>query len=185
MVSIRDFVQQIQCLNRYLDLLSCLYYSPSASKSIKITGPFDDADLASHILRIVPRNWQDQCKLSGATVPRKLFEALENIEKPFWLTRIMKGPRAALNQVTFPRGRWSPLMKRLPRDVEGKTIVCFVSNMGAHTWPTTLQNARSTNPTAPQRRTSMGRMHMENLVDPRKLIKEEVAIHNYQLKLRN
>jgi hypothetical protein len=41
------------------------------------------------------------------------------------------------------------------------------------------------NPTALQRRTSMGRTHMENLMDPRNLIEEEVAMHNYPLKSRN
>jgi len=76
-------------------------------------------------------------------------------------------------------------MKGFPRDVVRKNIVCFASNMGAHTWPTTLQTAVSTNPTAPQRRTSMGRMPMENLMDLRNLIKEEVAMHNYLLKSRN
>jgi hypothetical protein len=37
---------------------------------------------------------------------------------------------------------------------------------------------------APKRRLSMG-MHLEDLVNPRNLIKEEVDMHNYPLKLRN
>jgi hypothetical protein len=52
----------------------------------------------------------------------------------------------------------------------------------------TLQNAGSTNPMAPQRRTSMasmGRTSVENPVDPRNLIEEEVSMRNYPLKLRN
>eukprot|EP00804_Cyclotella_cryptica_P010649 CCRYP_005464-RA/>CCRYP_005464-RA protein AED:0.15 eAED:0.23 QI:0/0/0/1/0/0/5/0/569 len=52
--------------------------------TIKVCGPFDDADLASHILRMVPRNWQDQYELSGALVPqsvRELLKVLERIEK--------------------------------------------------------------------------------------------------------
>jgi hypothetical protein len=51
-----------------------------------VCGPFDDADLASHILRMVPRNWQDQYELSGALVPqsvRELLEVLECIEKAY------------------------------------------------------------------------------------------------------
>jgi len=107
-VSIRDFFHRIQHLNRYLDLLSCLYYSSMASKSMKIIGPFDDANLASHILKMVTRTWQDQYELNGAMVPqsvRKLLEALKRIEKPFQPIRIVKGPRATLNQVTLPRGR--------------------------------------------------------------------------------
>ena len=59
-VPIRQFVQRIQQLNGYLDLLTCLFYSEHATKLTKVVQSFDDADLASHILRMVPRNWQDQ-----------------------------------------------------------------------------------------------------------------------------
>ena len=55
-VPIRDFVQRVECLNGYLTLLPCLYYSSKAAKSTKMVGPFDDPDLASHILGMVPRN---------------------------------------------------------------------------------------------------------------------------------
>ena len=47
---------------------------------------FDDVDLASHILRMVPRNWQDQYKVTVGSVlqsVRKLLEALECIEKAY------------------------------------------------------------------------------------------------------
>jgi hypothetical protein len=97
-VSIRDFVQQIQHLNGYLNLLPCLYYSSRASKSMKIIGTIDDADLASHILRMVPRTWQDQYKLNGATVPqsvRKLLEALECIKKAFPTDKDHEGPKSS------------------------------------------------------------------------------------------
>ena len=53
-------------------------------KSTKVCGSFDDADLASHILRMVPLNWQDKYDLSGALVPqnvRELLEVLEHIKK--------------------------------------------------------------------------------------------------------
>jgi hypothetical protein len=59
-VPIRDFVRRVECLNGYLSLLPCLYYSSKAAKSTKVVGPYDDPDMASHILRMVPRNWQDQ-----------------------------------------------------------------------------------------------------------------------------
>ena len=64
-VPIRQFVQRIQQLNSYLDLLPCLFYSECATKLTKVVQSFNDADLASHILRMVPRNWQDQYKLTG------------------------------------------------------------------------------------------------------------------------
>jgi len=57
--------------------------------------------------------------------------------------------------------------------------------MGALTRPITFRNAGSMNPMAPQRRTSMGRMYMLNLMDLRALIEEEVARYNYPLKLKN
>ncbi len=79
-VPIRDFVQRIQHLNRYLELLPCLLYSLKAAKSMKVCGSFDDAYLASHILRMVPWNWQDQYEFSGALVPQSVREHLEVLE---------------------------------------------------------------------------------------------------------
>jgi hypothetical protein len=81
-----QFIQQIQQLNGYLDLLLCLYYFDQATKLTKVVKPLDDVDIVSHILCMVPRNWQDQYELTGATVPqsvRKLLDALERIEKAF------------------------------------------------------------------------------------------------------
>ena len=79
-------MQRVQQLNGYLNLLTCLFYSKQATKLTKAVQSFDDVDLASHILRMVPRQWQDQYKLTGNTVPqsvRKLLEALERIKKAF------------------------------------------------------------------------------------------------------
>ena len=182
-------MQQIQHLNGYLDLLPCLYYSSRASKSTKITGLLDDTDLASRILRMIPRTWQEKYKLNGATVPqcvRKLLEAQEFIEKAFLTDKDHEGPKSSTKlSDSTKRKMIYPLMKGFPRDAARKNIVRFASNMGVHTQPTTLRTARSMNPTAHERRTSMGRMPVENLVDPRNLIKEEVAMCNYPLKLRN
>jgi hypothetical protein len=58
-VPIWDFVTRVECLNRYLALLPCLYYCSQAAKYTKVVGPFDDPDIASHIHRMVSRNWQD------------------------------------------------------------------------------------------------------------------------------
>jgi hypothetical protein len=48
-IPIREFVQRIQQLNGYLDLLPCLFYSDCTTKLTKVLEPFDDVDLASHI----------------------------------------------------------------------------------------------------------------------------------------
>ena len=79
-----------------MHLLPCLFYSERATKLTKEVEPFDDADLASHILRMVPKHWQDQYKLMGDTVPQsicKLLEVLEHIERPSQLRRNAKGLR--------------------------------------------------------------------------------------------
>ena len=70
-------------------------------------GPFDDPDLASHILKMVPRSWQDQYELTGATVPqsiRELLEALECIEQATQLIRSEMGPRLMPSLATPLRG---------------------------------------------------------------------------------
>ena len=85
-VPIWQFVQRVQQLNSYLELLPCFHYSPWATKLTKKLGPFDDQDLASHILHMCPGTWQAQYELTKDTVPqsmRKLLEALECIEKAF------------------------------------------------------------------------------------------------------
>jgi hypothetical protein len=48
-VPIRQFVNRIQQLKGYLDLLACLYYSNGATKLTKEVELFNDVDLASHI----------------------------------------------------------------------------------------------------------------------------------------
>ena len=81
-----QFISHLQQLNGYLELLPCRFYSDRATKLISEVKPLDDFDLASIILRMVPTNWQDQYKLSGATVPQsiqKLLESLECIKKAF------------------------------------------------------------------------------------------------------
>ncbi len=67
-VPIRQSVKRIQQLNCYLDLLPCLFYSEYTTKLTKVVQPFDDDDLTSHILRMVPRQLQDQYELMGSTV---------------------------------------------------------------------------------------------------------------------
>ena len=49
-VPIRQFVQCVQQLNDYLELLPCLYQSNWATLATKKVGPIHNADLAGHIL---------------------------------------------------------------------------------------------------------------------------------------
>ena len=79
-VPIQHFLQRIQCLNKYLDLLPCLYYSSRAAKSTRVLGPFNDTDLASLMLRMVPWDLQEQYWLCGATVLQSVRELIEAFE---------------------------------------------------------------------------------------------------------
>eukprot|EP00804_Cyclotella_cryptica_P013636 CCRYP_012962-RA/>CCRYP_012962-RA protein AED:0.47 eAED:0.47 QI:0/-1/0/1/-1/1/1/0/84 len=64
-------------------MLPCLYYSPKANQATKRVLPLDDADLATHLLRMCPAKWQTQYDLTENTTPvstRALLMVLENIE---------------------------------------------------------------------------------------------------------
>ncbi len=66
-------------------------------KLTKVVQAFNDVDLASHILQMVPMNWQDQYELTVGSVPqsvRKLLEALECIEKAYPTEKEWEGPKA-------------------------------------------------------------------------------------------
>ena len=91
-------MQRVQQLNGYLHLLPCLFYSERATKLTKEVELFDDADLASHILRMVPKHWQDQYELTGSTVPQsvcKLLKVLERIKKAFPTKTEREGSKAS------------------------------------------------------------------------------------------
>ncbi len=67
-------------------------------KLTKVVQAFDDVDLASHILRMVPRNGQDQYKLTGGTVLQsvcKLIKALEHINKAYPTKKEHESPKAS------------------------------------------------------------------------------------------
>ncbi len=63
-VGIHQFVQCVEQLNAYIAQLPCWYYSPSYVTSMSPANmPFTEADLASHVLRMCPHQWQDQYNL--------------------------------------------------------------------------------------------------------------------------
>eukprot|EP00804_Cyclotella_cryptica_P023519 CCRYP_012146-RA/>CCRYP_012146-RA protein AED:0.42 eAED:0.74 QI:0/0/0/1/1/1/3/0/259 len=76
-------LELVSRLNSYLETLPCLYYSPKANQATKKVLPLDDADLATHLLRMCPAKWQTQYDLTENTTPvstRALLLVLENIE---------------------------------------------------------------------------------------------------------
>ena len=134
-VPIRDFVQRIQCL--YLELLLCLFYSLKAAKSTKVCGPFDDADLASHILRMVPQNLQGQYEHSGALVPqsvRELLEVLECIKKAYPTEKVGEGPKNAAKSSDSSKKKMVSFSDRIPKrcSTEKYCSLCK-KHGGAHT----------------------------------------------------
>jgi hypothetical protein len=60
-VGIRQFIQRVEQLNAYVVQLPCWYYSPSYNAGMMpVNVPLTEADLASHVLRMCPHQWQDQ-----------------------------------------------------------------------------------------------------------------------------
>ncbi len=85
-VCICQFVQCVEQLNAYVAQLACWYYSPSyVTGMTPVNMPFMEADLASHVLRMCPHQWQDQYNLQekGMTpMDMHTFQAsLEAIER--------------------------------------------------------------------------------------------------------
>ena len=106
---------------------SSLFYSECATKLTKEVAPFDDADLASHILRIVPKHWQDQYDLTGGTVPqsvRKLLEVLEHIEKAFPTKKECEGPKASATGGGSSEKRMVSFNDRIPKKSCKETKHC-------------------------------------------------------------
>jgi hypothetical protein len=63
-VGIHQFVHRVEQLNAYVLQLPCWYYSPSYNAGMMLANiPFSEADLASHVLRMCPHQWQDQYDL--------------------------------------------------------------------------------------------------------------------------
>ena len=141
-VPIWDFVQRIQCLNGDLELLPWLFYSLKAAKSTKVCGPFDDADLASHILRMVPWNWQNQFELSGALVPqsvRELLEVLEHVEKAYLTKKVVERPENAAKSGDSSKKKIFSLSDRiLKRCHTEKNCSLCKKHGGAHTTHNTM-----------------------------------------------
>jgi hypothetical protein len=82
-VSIRQFFVRVEQLNSYIETLPCLFSSPKANQATKKVLPLDDADLATHLLRMCPAKWQTRYNLTENSTPvstRALLLVLENIE---------------------------------------------------------------------------------------------------------
>jgi hypothetical protein len=82
---ISQFVCHVEQLNTYIAQMPCFFYSPNTNASTKPkNGPFMEAELGAHVLRMCPIHWQDQYNLNkkGMTLMdmRSLLTSLEAIE---------------------------------------------------------------------------------------------------------
>jgi hypothetical protein len=63
-VGVCQFIQCVEQLSAYVAQLPCWYYSSSYHAGMTPANvPFSKADLASHVLRMCPHQWQDQYNL--------------------------------------------------------------------------------------------------------------------------
>jgi hypothetical protein len=84
-VTVRAFVTRMGLLNNYLAYLPTVKDSSMAIKDTKKGNiPFNKADLAGIVLKVVPTSWVNQYNLTHSTLPkspRLLLPDLENIER--------------------------------------------------------------------------------------------------------
>jgi hypothetical protein len=85
-VGICQFVQRVEQLNAYVAQLPCWFHSRSYVAGMTPANvPFTEADLASHVLRLCPHQWQDQYNLQEKGMTpidmRTLLVSLKAIER--------------------------------------------------------------------------------------------------------
>ena len=68
-VPIHQFLVRVKQLNSYLKNLPFMYYSSNANQAIKVVKPWDNSDLATHLLRMCPARWQTQYDIKEKMTP--------------------------------------------------------------------------------------------------------------------
>ncbi len=94
---------------------------------------------------MVPRNWQDQYELTGATVPqsiRKLLEALERIEKVFPTDKEHEGTQASAKGGGSSKRKMVSLNDRIPkkRRTDAKHCALCKRHGGTHNTHNTMES---------------------------------------------
>jgi hypothetical protein len=105
-------------LNSYLQMLPCLYYSPSANQATKQVLPLDDANLAIHLLRMCPAKWQTQYDLTKKSTPvntRALLLILEKIKNKAELKT--KPPSAIKPKGAKGKHKMESIHTRIPKSL--------------------------------------------------------------------
>ena len=138
-VPVRHFFSRVEQLNSYLAHLPCLYYSPKANAGTKAVNPYDDAELANHVLRMCPIAWQNQYELTQDSVPesmRALLPILETIEKCTEFTK--DKPKSGSSAEKPPKDKRKMDHSgtgRIPKSPNPTSTVPFARRMGRAHYP--------------------------------------------------
>ena len=132
-------MQRIQQLNGYLNLLPCLFYSEHAIKLTKVVQAFDDVDLASQIIRMVPGTGKTStnslldlfCRVSAS-----FLRHLNASRRPIRLKKNGKGPKPTQLEVVPPRKGWSLSVTESQRNpVKVQSTALYAKNLGVRITP--------------------------------------------------
>jgi hypothetical protein len=137
-VGICQFGQCIEQLNVYVTQLPCWYHSLSYNPSMTPANvPFSKADLASHVLRMCPHQWQDQYNLKEkgpwTCVIFRLLSKLLSAYVP------LRKPTRHLARKVLTRTRQEPSgpvmvpQSRLARKSVLRSLASCATNIGACT----------------------------------------------------
>ncbi len=114
-IPIWDFVQRIQCLNGYVELLMCLFYSSKAAMSMKVCSylmmPTWQATFSGWFLRTGRTN-MSSVELWYHKVTGNFLKSLNTSRRPPQPRRLEKDLRMQPSLATHLRRRWSPLVTR-------------------------------------------------------------------------
>jgi hypothetical protein len=146
-VPIRQFFTRVEQLNNYLESLPGLYHSRNANVANKPVTPLEDADLATHLLRMCPVKWQSQYDLMTQSTPvctRDLLLVLEKIEKSLNLDE--KPPSKDKAKGADPKRKMDSIDARIPKKAKkgwtDKHCSLCKKHGGAHTTHNTKECRR-------------------------------------------
>ncbi len=153
-VGIRQLVQCIEQLNAYVAQLHCWYYSPSYVAGMTPANvSFTEADLASHVLRMCPHQWQDQYNLQEKGMTPMDMHSLQASLKAISAYVPMRKPTHHLGRKLLTRTRQEPSgpvmvpRSRLTRKSVSRSLARCARNLGARilrTLPKTAASMRKT-----------------------------------------
>ena len=114
---------------------------------------------------------------------RELLEVLERIEKANPANKVVDRPKGAAKSGDSSKRKMVTFSDQIPQRRHTEMHCSLCKKHGVCIPPITLRIVGCMSPTGPPRRPSRGQRSADPLVDLRDLLKEEVALCNYPLKL--